>query len=200
MSRMKVRSALLYALLAVALTAPALAHSEIRSSDPEDNQVLDTAPQRITLAFGAPVQVASACSRSCPSKASTLRTPSAVLVSCKPGHGGGDATATGDPHVTISATASEHPAVGPLTVVVTVTKDGAPLEGAKVTVTGDMTHAGMVPVVDDATADGAGAYRTNDFTFTMAVEWVLTVDVTEPDGAKAQKIAFVSVGRQGKGP
>jgi hypothetical protein len=74
--------------------------------------------------------------------------------------------------------------------------DGAPVAGAAVRVVGDMTHAGMVPVVADATDSGGGVYRTTDFLFDMAGDWVLSVDVTYPDGTvRSTSLAVAVAGR-----
>jgi hypothetical protein len=87
------------------------------------------------------------------------------------------------------------PRIGPATVEVEVRHDGQLVEGATVRVTGDMTHAGMVAVVSDAVAAGPGLYRTDDFAFTMAGDWVLSVDVVYPDGVTRQTAVPLSVAR-----
>jgi hypothetical protein len=87
------------------------------------------------------------------------------------------------------------PRVGPATIEVEVRHDAAPVDGAAVRVTGDMTHAGMVAVVSDAAPLSDGRYRTTDFAFTMAGDWILTVDVTYPDAATRQVAVPLSVGR-----
>ncbi len=141
-----------------------------------------------------------------PSTPSTARSLSTLLVlgllmaalsACKPPAGAGNdaATSGSSTGIAISAKVDDHPTVGAATIVVSVTKDGAPLEGATVKVTGDMTHAGMVPVLADAAPSGGGTYRTQDFSYTMAGDWVLTIDVTAPDGTKATQTTQVSVAR-----
>ena len=101
-----------------------------------------------------------------------------ALVACAP-PSEGDA----DPRRPITVALLEQPArVGPAVVEVRPQFDGAAVSGAAVRVVGDMTHAGMVPVVADATDVGSGVYRTDDFLFDMAGDWVLSVDVTYPDG------------------
>ena len=73
-----------------------------------------------------------------------------------------------------------------------VRNDGFP----SVTVTGDMTHAGMVPVVADALpADAPGAYLTDDFAYDMAGDWVLTAEVTLDDGRRGFGETRVTVAR-----
>ncbi len=72
--------------------------------------------------------------------------------------------------------------VGPLRFDVTlVDASGAPIDDATVTLRGDMSHAGMEPVLATAVAQGQGRYSA-DFAWTMAGDWVVTVQVTLPDG------------------
>ena len=112
-----------------------------------------------------------------------------VLVACDP-PSEGDA----DPRRPVAVALLDAPArVGPAVVEVRPQLDGAPVAGASVRVVGDMTHAGMVPVVADATDVGGGVYRTNEFLFDMAGDWVLSVDVTYPDGTVRSTSLAVSV-------
>lgn len=115
-----------------------------------------------------------------------------ALVACDP-PSDGDA----DPRRPIAVALLDSPArVGPAVVEVRPQLDGAPVAGATVRVVGDMTHAGMVPVVAEATDAGGGVYRTNDFLFDMAGDWVLSVDVTYPDGTvRSSSLAVSVVGR-----
>jgi hypothetical protein len=113
----------------------------------------------------------------------------AALAACEP-PADGDA----DARRPIAVALLERPArVGPATVEVRPQLDGAPVVGATVRVVGDMTHAGMVPVVAEATDVGGGVYRTDDFVFDMAGDWVLSVDVTYPDGTERAAALAVSV-------
>jgi hypothetical protein len=75
-----------------------------------------------------------------------------------------------------------------LTLTVTV-RDASdkPISGAVVTLRGDMTHGGMSPVITPLQAIGNGQYRTDQFQFTMAGDWVLTVDAALPDGRRAER-------------
>ena len=112
-----------------------------------------------------------------------------ALVACDP-PSEGDA----DPRRPIAVALLERPArVGPAVVEIRPQLDGAAVAGATVRVVGDMTHAGMVPVVADATDVGGGTYRTSDFLFDMAGTWVLSVDVTYPDGTVRSTSLAVSV-------
>ncbi len=81
------------------------------------------------------------------------------------------------------AIAPTPPLVGDNRVVLTLRDpDGAPVTGARVTLEGTMTHAGMVPVEADGTPEGSGRYRVDPFPFTMAGDWILLVHVTLADG------------------
>ena len=112
-----------------------------------------------------------------------------ALVACDP-PSDGDA----DPRRPIAVALLDAPArVGPAIVEVRPQLDGAPVPGAAVRVVGDMTHAGMVPVVAEAIDVGGGVYRTNDFLFDMAGDWVLSVDVTYPDGTVRSTALALSV-------
>ncbi len=73
--------------------------------------------------------------------------------------------------------------VGPNRMVLTLRDaSGEPVRDASVTLEGTMAHAGMVPVIHEATGDGPGRYRIDDFLFTMGGDWILLVHVTLPDG------------------
>ncbi len=79
--------------------------------------------------------------------------------------------------------------VGPAQVDVTVVDaQGQPANSAAVQLRGDMTHAGMQPVITTLQALGNGQYRAADFQFTMAGDWVLTVQAKMPDGASMERM------------
>jgi hypothetical protein len=72
--------------------------------------------------------------------------------------------------------------LGPSELIVRlVDGDGQPAAGAAVTVRGDMSHAGMVPVVESGETDGDGSYTTA-YEWTMSGDWLVTVTFTLPDG------------------
>ena len=75
--------------------------------------------------------------------------------------------------------------VGPATLTMTLTADGAPVENAEVEVEGNMSHAGMVPVHGTAREISAGLYEV-ELEFTMGGDWFLIVDATLPDGSSMQ--------------
>jgi len=86
--------------------------------------------------------------------------------------------------------------VGPAAIEVRLTVDGAPATGAAIGLVGDMTHAGMVPVVAPAVVElGAGVYRSEGFAFDMAGDWVVTADVRYADGVTRQGSLAVRVAR-----
>lgn len=83
--------------------------------------------------------------------------------------------------------------VGPATAeVVLRTPEGRPMGSAEVWVRGDMSHAGMQPVLSRAKAVDAGRYVTDDFAFTMAGDWVLSVQATLPDGRTIDRVFSVA--------
>jgi hypothetical protein len=62
------------------------------------------------------------------------------------------------------------------------TANGAPIADATVVVRGDMTHAGMIPVMATVTpAEVLGNYDVT-LEWTMAGDWIVTVTATLADG------------------
>lgn len=89
------------------------------------------------------------------------------------------------------------PVVGPARWRVTLLdSEGRAVEGASVSVRGDMTHAGMVPVEAEAVEQEGGVYLA-DFEWTMAGDWIVTVTAQLPDGrAASETFAYrVAAGR-----
>lgn len=77
------------------------------------------------------------------------------------------------------ALSDEMAMVGDATVLVTVSdEEGNPINDATVTVRGDMTHAGMIPVIPDAVTTAEDGIYSIPFEFTMGGDWIITVDVT----------------------
>lgn len=58
---------------------------------------------------------------------------------------------------------------------------GQPVNDAILDIKGDMTHAGMVPVLANA-QNGVGGVYTTPFVWTMTGDWIVTVRATLPDG------------------
>jgi hypothetical protein len=78
--------------------------------------------------------------------------------------------------------APDPPHVGPTTVTVTLSDaDGSPIAGAAVKLEGNMNHAGMVPVLAEATEVSPGRYEAS-LEFTMGGDWFILVQATLPDG------------------
>jgi len=88
---------------------------------------------------------------------------------------------TNDTGVTVTAEPAAT-AVGETTLVVTLTDaSGQPVSDATVQVRGDMTHAGMTPVLRTGLPTEPGVYSV-PFEWTMAGDWIVTVDFTLADG------------------
>lgn len=71
-------------------------------------------------------------------------------------------------------------------VLITLTQDGAPVSGATLTVEGNMTHAGMEPLILEARESEPGRYRA-PLTWTMGGAWIVTVRGTLPDGTAVEQ-------------
>ena len=85
------------------------------------------------------------------------------------------------------------PAVGQATLLVRLSdQQGRPIEGATLSLRGDMTHAGMEPVLEDAEEVGEGLYRVT-FEWTMAGDWVITVSGTIKDSRTIRREFQVNV-------
>jgi hypothetical protein len=85
------------------------------------------------------------------------------------------------------------PATGESTLQVTVTNaSGDPISGAQVSARGDMSHAGMVPVIAESVSSDAGVYAI-PFEWTMAGDWFVDVTVTLADGTEVQQRFDLSV-------
>lgn len=75
-----------------------------------------------------------------------------------------------------------NPTVGQAKLLLTIRDAaGQPIDGATVSIRGDMAHAGMVPVLASATGAGDGRYEAI-LEWTMAGDWVVVAGVTLPDG------------------
>lgn len=73
-------------------------------------------------------------------------------------------------------------AVGQTSLTITLADaDGQPITDADVQVRGDMSHAGMTPVLRTGLPAEPGVY-TVPFEWTMAGDWIVTVDFTLADG------------------
>lgn len=74
------------------------------------------------------------------------------------------------------------PAVGPAALLVTLTDaSGRPIEDASLDIEGNMTHAGMTPVLAQVSSGSGGRYQA-PFEWTMGGDWIVTVKATLADG------------------
>ena len=95
-----------------------------------------------------------------------------------------DSTAAAGLHVTlVPATEGVQ---GDHLVVEIVNADGLPVTDVTVSLEGNMTHAGMVPVLTESVWDGAdgsedGRYHV-PFQFTMLGDWIVSVKIENRDG------------------
>jgi len=86
--------------------------------------------------------------------------------------------------------------VGPARILIALEDSGGiPVEGARIVVEGNMSHAGMTPVLDTAVAEAPGRYAVPDFPFTMAGSWILTLRATLPDGRWTETVRTTDVAR-----
>ena len=113
--------------------------------------------------------------------AGTLALALAIAAGCERG-GDGSGDDADDVTVELSVT-PDPPEVGPAVVeVVLRDEDGDPINDADLEIEGNMSHAGMAPVIVDATGTQDGRYISEGFEFTMGGDWIITVSGTLPDG------------------
>ena len=92
--------------------------------------------------------------------------------------------ATGDAYGVTLVIEPSPPAVGPGTVIATLKDEGGlPVDGARLDIEANMSHAGMVPVLAGTTESRDGLYRV-PLTWTMAGDWYVDVVFTLPDGSR----------------
>ena len=119
-----------------------------------------------------------------------------ILTACRPPEDSSAATAPAQAGIpqSVRVETEGEPTLGETPVIVYVLGENSDgVSGATVEVTGDMTHAGMVPVVAEAVESAPGLYRADDFEFTMAGDWILTAEVAFPDGTEETAEAAVTV-------
>ncbi len=104
-----------------------------------------------------------------------------LLVGC--GRGGTDL-----PEIGVDlAIEPDPPRIGPALVTVALRDaNGQPIQGAVVKLEGNMSHAGMVPVLVDATEVAEGLYQA-DLEFTMGGDWFILVQADLPDGRSLER-------------
>lgn len=116
-----------------------------------------------------------------------LLIPALILFGCR-------ANNNSNSNVNISIEfASEAPVVGEETQLRVNLSDSAgnPINDATVNIRGDMSHAGMTPVLGETTGGENGVYEI-PFAFSMAGNWIITVDVSLVDGTTASKTFNIS--------
>ncbi len=95
----------------------------------------------------------------------------------------------------IDLTAVPFPAVvGESRLVIRVTDlAGQPISDAALSIKGDMTHAGMVPILAEISGGDEDGYYDVPFEWTMAGDWVVTVEAQLSDGARVTEQFDLSV-------
>ncbi len=106
-----------------------------------------------------------------------------VLAVASCGRGGKDLT---DVAVEL-AIEPDPPQIGPATLTVTLhDASGQPISGAVVELEGNMSHAGMVPVLAQASEGAPGRYQAV-LEFTMGGDWFILVRADLPDGRSMER-------------
>ncbi len=119
-----------------------------------------------------------------------------LITACKPpGDDASSQTGAADGVYVVSLSPLGDIGVDGFAVDVTVTKDGAPVAGAAVTIVGEMTHAGMPRLEWEASEVEPGRYRLESFTPTMPGDWVITAEVVPPGAAKVTHELFLTLSR-----
>lgn len=98
-----------------------------------------------------------------------------------------------DLQITLEVLPAE-PVIGDALMIVTLLDgQGQPVDDATISLRGDMSHAGMVPVLREAEGGSGGRYEL-PFIWTMAGDWFVEVTVTQPDGQQAREGFSFTVG------
>ena len=94
-------------------------------------------------------------------------------------------SADGAPDLALDLAIDPAPArVGPAEITLTLRDPGGlPVQGAALSLRGDMAHAGMIPVLADLAEAEDGVYRAA-LSWTMAGDWTATIEGTLPDGRR----------------
>jgi hypothetical protein len=78
------------------------------------------------------------------------------------------------------------PRVGQVAITLRMTASGTPITRARITMEGNMSHAGMAPVFTEAMEIDAGRYRAT-MDLAMAGDWLVLVHATLADGRKLER-------------
>jgi hypothetical protein len=106
-----------------------------------------------------------------------------LLVACRPPSGSSSSNALPE-NIKVQIEVGDNPTTGNLPVSVFILRDNQGVSGAAVEVTGNMTHAGMEPVIVTAQESEAGLYVADPFVIEMPGDTVVTADITLQDGTK----------------
>ena len=104
-----------------------------------------------------------------------------VLTACRPQNA---ATTKLPEGLKVQIEVGDAPKTGNVPISVYILKDNQAVSGATVTVTGNMTHVGMEPVISQATEAETGLYKADPFMIEMPGDTVVTADVSLSDGSK----------------
>jgi hypothetical protein len=104
-----------------------------------------------------------------------------LLAACRPQNASTTKLPDG---VQVQIEVGDAPKTGNLPVSVYILKDNQAISGATVQITGNMTHAGMEPVIAQAIESEAGLYLADTFVIEMSGDTVVTADITLSDGSK----------------
>jgi hypothetical protein len=116
-----------------------------------------------------------------------------ALSACRPPEDQASSAASLPAGVQVSIELAGALVLGTNPATVLVTDGGQAVSGASVTITGDMTHAGMIPVIREAREQEDGRYLADTFEFDMGGDWFVTADVVLPDGRKARAVLPVAI-------
>ena len=107
-----------------------------------------------------------------------------LLAACRPPSGSGGPSTSLPDNIKVQIEVGDSPMTGNLPVSVFILKDNTGVSGATVEVTGNMTHAGMEPVIASAKETEAGLYVAEEFMIEMPGDTVVTANITLSDGTK----------------
>ena len=117
-----------------------------------------------------------------------------LLASCRPPEAGaGTSGVASSSGVTVEMEIDGAAVVGPAPVRVSVRRGDEGVTGASVEVIGEMTHAGMVPVIAQARQVEPGLYVADEFAFNMAGDWIVSTEVALASGDELRAVRALSV-------
>ncbi len=80
------------------------------------------------------------------------------------------------------------PILGQSRLVIQITdNEGLPVNDAGLDIKGDMTHAGMVPILAKTVGGGKEGFYNVPIEWTMGGDWIINVTATLPDGTAVRK-------------